>query len=29
VLGAVAMTAHLLPIRRALQVDPTIALRDE
>ena len=28
-LGAVAMTAHLLPIRRALRVDPTIALRAE
>ena len=28
-LGVVAVAAHLLPIRRALRVDPTIALRDE
>ena len=29
VLGAVAVAAHLPPIRRALRVDPTIALRDD
>jgi len=29
VLGLVAAAAHVFPIRRALRVDPTIALRDE
>jgi putative ABC transport system permease protein len=29
VLGLVAAAAHIVPIRRALRVDPTIALRDD
>jgi ABC-type antimicrobial peptide transport system permease subunit len=29
ILGVVAITAHLLPIRRALRVDPTTALRQD
>ena len=29
ILGIVAIMAHLVPIRRALRVDPTIALRQD